>query len=171
MRNQRPKRTRPQKSLARGHQPEYLPRGQPETPARLAVTSPEYLPRGQLETPTRLALSARAPPLGTLEPASKTSEQIPSLLDAHRHRTESSHPVSARLAVTSQSTSHEGSSKLPPGSRSPARVPPTRAARNSRQARGHQPRVPPTRSAQNSRQASGHQPREAARNSRQARGQ
>jgi hypothetical protein len=45
-------------------------------------------------------------------------EQIPSLLDARRHRSESSHPVRARLAVTSQSTSHEGSSKLPPGSRS-----------------------------------------------------
>jgi hypothetical protein len=55
-----------------------------------------------------------------------------------------------------------------------ARVPPTRAARNSCQARGHQPRVPPTRAARNSHQARGHQPRvpprRAARNSRQARG-
>jgi hypothetical protein len=88
-------------------------------------------------------------------------KQFPSLPDARRHRTESLHPVPARLAVTSQSTSHKGSSQLParlkvtsqstahkgssqlpPGSRSPARVLLTRVACNSRQARGHQPEHP-----------------------------
>jgi hypothetical protein len=71
------------------------------------------------------------------------SAQTPVLLDTCRYRSESSPPVLARLAVLSQSTSHEGSSHtppgsvisqstssegssiFPPGSRSPARAPST----------------------------------------------